>query len=331
MTINRNDRSWWIRHCLVSICPLALIWAASKAPALELQFPVPTETTASRGENLTSIHLPSGPFAGQHLPTIRVEGALQIQAFRLELSGASTLEMMQALRAQIENAGFDIQFECETLACGGYDFRYGVEILPEPDMHVDLGDFRYLAATRGGSGAKTAEHIGLMVSRAGQTGFVQLTAIGGTDAAVNVINSLPKTTAPDAKSFDPGGLDRLALGTSQVLEDLVFASGSSTLTSGSYASLQDLARWLRANPGQKVFLVGHTDASGSLEGNTKLSKLRAESVRQVLLNDFDIAPEQVQAEGVGFLAPRESNLTAEGRKRNRRVEVMLTPTAIAAP
>ena len=123
----------------------------------------------------------------------------------------------------------------------------------------------------------------------------------------------------------------LETGGAQVLEDLVFPSGSASLVEGDYASLIALAAWLQADAGRKVVLVGHTDASGSLEGNIKLSRLRAESVRQVLLFKHNISPDRIQAEGIGFLSPRESNLTEDGRRKNRRVEVMATSTELLAP
>ena len=138
---------------------------------------------------------------------------------------------------------------------------------------------------------------------------------------------------PTAKRDEKGlpFLAGLEAGHAQVLEDLVFASGSSALAAGRYGSLAGLAAWLEADAQGQIILVGHTDASGTLEGNVKLSKLRAESVRQELLHSYKVAPEQVQAEGIGFLSPRASNLTPEGRDKNRRVEVMATSTELLAP
>ena len=75
-------------------------------------------------------------------------------------------------------------------------------------------------------------------------------------------------------------------------------------------------------------LVGHTDASGGFEANLRLSRLRAESVRQALLSIQGVVPDQVQAEGIGPLAPRVTNLTEEGRRQNRWVEVMVTSTEL---
>ena len=207
-------------------------------------------------------------------------------------------------------------------------------VLPEPDMHVDLGDFRYLAAKR--IGPHGDEYVSLVVSRSQDNGFVQVTQVGQLAQPAPRFTASTKTplAAPaDQQALSlpakPVGSDLaglLAQGQPQVLEDLVFPSGSADLAEGDYASLQALADWLKANPDQSVTLVGHTDNDGSLAGNIAVSKKRAASVRQALLARYDIAADQVQAEGVGYLAPRDSNLTDEGRQKNRRVEVMLTST-----
>ena len=50
-------------------------------------------------------------------------------------------------------------------------------------------------------------------------------------------------------------------------------------------------------------------------------------MRQYLITKLGVSEDQVAARGIGFLAPRASNLTSEGRAQNRRVEVILTETA----
>ena len=127
----------------------------------------------------------------------------------------------------------------------------------------------------------------------------------------------------------PGSLgDRLVTLGTVALDDLVFASGKAVLEEGEYPSLTALADWLRAHPALRVTLVGHTDASGTLAGNVALSRQRAEAVRAALIARFDLPGAQMDAQGAGYLAPRASNQTPEGRQRNRRVEVMLTSTPV---
>ena len=110
-----------------------------------------------------------------------------------------------------------------------------------------------------------------------------------------------------------------------MLSDLEFDTGAARLGDRPYASLDELAAFLRAHPEHRVALVGHTDNVGSLEQNVALSRERAASVRARLLERHGIAPERVEAEGMGYLAPIASNLTPEGRETNRRVEAILIP------
>jgi OOP family OmpA-OmpF porin len=111
-----------------------------------------------------------------------------------------------------------------------------------------------------------------------------------------------------------------------VLDDLDFASGAASLQGDDYASLSAVAAWLEANPDGTIALVGHTDASGSLAANIALSERRAEAVAEALVDRYGVDRDRVVARGVGFLAPRATNQTEEGRQKNRRVEVVVTST-----
>lgn len=324
-----------------SFAAAALILAAGPAPwagALPLEFPAPALVTATKSETLASLALPTGPWDGRAVPHRLAEGQVQRQAWRIEAPGLSTLALLAPLRAQIEAQGYRIGYECETAVCGGFDFRYALDLLPEPQMHVDLGDFRFLAAEKGD------EAILLIVSRTSTAGFVQMNRVMPANPAAVTIAATPAppakvvagagTPAPvtatggpvtlSAANAVPGDLaDRLARAGGAVLEDLVFASGAATLAPGDYPTLQALADWLRADPSRRVALVGHTDASGGLETNIALSRRRAESVRAKLIGRHDVPAQQVRAEGVGFLSPRASNDTDEGRQANRRVEAVV--------
>lgn len=308
--------------------PLALLLAfAMPATALELTLPSGAEKTAERAETFGSLRLPSGPFTAGDLPTQLADGPLSIVAYRLQLEDSSTAKVMRDLQVQITRAGYKLEFACETDACGGYDFRYGTTVLAEPDMHVNLADFRYLLAKKGGN------FLSLLVSRSGSAGFVQVTQLGGAAAAVasTSVISQPQTR-PAVRAPEPSDLvTALEAGNAVVLEDLIFASGASVLTAGDYASLVKLAAWLQVDRARKVVLVGHTDSSGVLKNNIALSRARAESVRQALLDVHAVSSDQITAEGIGPLAPRESNLTDAGRQKNRRVEVMVTSTELLAP
>ena len=308
-------------HVLGSFCVAFGLPAA--AQTLTVDFPAAATQTFDRQEALTSYALPIGAFKDGAVPMQVIEGSLRQTAWSLQANGQTTLQILAPLRDQLAQAGYRLLFECESFACGGFDFRFGTDIAAEPAMHVDLGDFRYLAASR--TGAEGLEHLSLIVSRSSTLGFVQLTQIGkGSIApAALVAPTTPLAQAPvTTPDTSPLG-DGLAKQGSVALDDLIFASGSADLAPGEYASLETLAAYLRADPAARVALVGHTDASGALAGNIALSKQRAEAVRSWMIETYAIPAGQIAAEGVGYLAPRDSNQTEQGRTRNRRVEVML--------
>jgi len=290
-----------------------------------LDMPALATEIGGRGESPSSLRLPEGPFDEGLIPLREAEGTVEQRAYRLQ-GRLTTLQLYDPLAAQIVAQGYRLVFSCEADACGGFDFRYGMAVLPEPQMHVDLGDYRYLLAEKG------ADVIALLVSRTADQGFVQVSTVTALDAAAKAAAVSPATDLAAAPMAEPaaqpeaGGFDAAFATTgAQVLEDLVFASGSGALEPGDYPSLKSLADWLVAHPDRRVTLVGHTDASGALAPNVALSKKRASSVRTALIA-LGAAAGQIDAQGAGYLAPRADNDTPEGRAKNRRVEVMLTPT-----
>ncbi|MCT8159095.1 OmpA family protein [Pseudoruegeria sp. SHC-113] len=297
------------------------------AMAAPLSLPAGAELTAEEAEANGSFALPTGAWQESGAQLLPTEGQLRRSAWRIAGSSASTLDLIAPLRSQLEAAGFTILFACETDACGGFDFRFASGTMNAPAMHVDLGDFRFLSARRGTG--QEAEYLGVMVSRSATEGFLQLTEIRPAAAnqseAGGTGGTGPITTAPTPTI--PGSFAERLEGTGYlVLDDLAFETGSSELGKGPFDSLGALAAYLRANPERTVALVGHTDAEGSLEGNVALSKKRAASVAARLTQAHGVNPEQISAEGMGFLSPRASNLTDDGRTQNRRVEVVLTST-----
>jgi OOP family OmpA-OmpF porin len=296
----------------------ALLLTTTSAVALDLSVPGGVETRREVSP-ATSVRLPTSAWSAGTTPP-SVEGAVRKSTLRIGGGGQTTLQLLSPLREAMLDAGYTEVFSCEALTCGGFDFRFQLDLLGEPDMHVDLGDFRYLLMESAQEAPQSANQISLVVSRDAQAGYIHITEVFPT--------SLPPTDTPFVRQVrtpsDPGTPSSTLESTGHlILADLEFASGASDLGAGRFQSLNDLAAWLMANPTITVAIVGHTDAVGSLAGNTALSKRRAESVRARLIEDYGVDPEQLQADGVGYLAPIASNLTDAGRAANRRVEVIL--------
>ncbi|MET0342971.1 MAG: OmpA family protein [Polyangiales bacterium] len=108
---------------------------------------------------------------------------------------------------------------------------------------------------------------------------------------------------------------------------VLFASGKSELLPTAQAKLGEVANALtQGNPDATIVVEGHTDSQGSQSFNLDLSQRRAQSVRDYLAG-HGVAPDRIRAEGLGFQRPVADNKTAEGRANNRRVEIVVQPTA----
>ena len=106
--------------------------------------------------------------------------------------------------------------------------------------------------------------------------------------------------------------------------DLLFDSGSSSLSPGAYGRLDQLADTLNRYPDTDVVVTGHTDSEGSEATNLTLSDQRADSVRRYLISK-GVSPGRITSVGLGESRPLVTNSTAEGRQQNRRVEIELRP------
>lgn len=88
------------------------------------------------------------------------------------------------------------------------------------------------------------------------------------------------------------------------------------------SSLNEVATVLKTYPQARAVIVGHTDSVGAEEYNQTLSELRAQAVANPLI-DLGVNPERIESRGEGELNPIADNNTAEGRAKNRRVEVTI--------
>lgn len=111
---------------------------------------------------------------------------------------------------------------------------------------------------------------------------------------------------------------------------LLFSSGSWAVNSEGRKAVQQLGTVLAQNPDIAVLIEGHTDnipygGSGQLNDNWDLSTKRATSIVQILQENKGIDQQNLTAAGRGEFAPIAENSTAEGKAKNRRIEVILTP------
>jgi outer membrane protein OmpA-like peptidoglycan-associated protein len=102
-----------------------------------------------------------------------------------------------------------------------------------------------------------------------------------------------------------------------------FPVGQSEIQSSNFGLLNKIARAIAEFDNPQVVVMGHTDATGNDELNQKLSDERAQKVGDFLIEVGGLDPSRVRTEGLGESRPVASNETAEGRARNRRIEVLI--------
>ena len=105
---------------------------------------------------------------------------------------------------------------------------------------------------------------------------------------------------------------------------LLFPSGSTRLNAEGRNAVRKLAEALKNNPDIDILVEGHTDSQGRAAANWNLSVDRAVSVTNAL-TDFGLSPERITAAGRGEFMPIASNQSAQGRARNRRTEIVISP------
>jgi outer membrane protein OmpA-like peptidoglycan-associated protein len=103
---------------------------------------------------------------------------------------------------------------------------------------------------------------------------------------------------------------------------ILFDTDKADVKPESKPALDEIAKLLRERATLKLYVVGHTDMTGTLEHNRTLSAARAKAVAAALVGQYQIAPARLEGHGVGPLAPVASNASEAGRAKNRRVELV---------
>jgi len=111
------------------------------------------------------------------------------------------------------------------------------------------------------------------------------------------------------------------------MSDVLFKSGSFELLGGARERLAKVSGIVLAYPSLHLSVEGHTDSIGTDDYNQQLSEKRAQAVREYLVQQ-GISSDAISASGFGKTAPVASNDTPDGRKQNRRVELVLSGDAI---
>lgn len=145
-------------------------------------------------------------------------------------------------------------------------------------------------------------------------------AVGGTAGAL-IGHQMDKQAAEMQKDIEGAKIERVGEGIKITFDSgILFAVNSSKLEAQAKTNIEKLSKILNKYPDTNIFVVGHTDNTGKLDLNMKLSEARAKSVVE-FASSLGVAVSRFNQQGLGPNEPVATNDTPEGRQANRRVEI----------
>lgn len=220
----------------------------------------------------------------------------------------STLEVFRNFEQALVTNGFEPLFRCNGEQCGsGGDFSRNFPFSNWYTGHYK--EQRFMAAKR--ADANGTVFLNLWVV---QTGDGIVTRLEIAESATMNTGQVTVSAAVMANDLKTKG--------KVVLYGIYFDSGKAIVKPESASMLIEIARLLKENATLKVFVVGHTDHTGSFESNLDLSAKRAQAIVEELTGKYNIAPNRLIAKGMAYLAPVAGNTTEADKALNRRVELV---------
>ena len=255
-------------------------------------------------------------------------------------AGRSPLEVLRNYQGSLKTSGFVPVFECEEDACGEASaltssnnfnfantlFKDALYLTQRSAAHVcaagvQITGFRYALLDNPASG----ETVAVMTWRPLIKGYA-LPCPDAMEAHTSVAVFRVQAKAMEQKMATVSVSEmtsQLSANGKVAIYGILFDSAKADIKPESKASLDEIAKLMKATPALKLHVVGHTDNAGGLEGNFDLSKRRAGAVKDALVKQYAIGADRLTANGVSYLAPVSTNGTEAGRAKNRRVELVL--------
>ena len=164
------------------------------------------------------------------------------------------------------------------------------------------------------------EDVVVKVSKNNMETWAYVTANGNGSYSVRLIEkqAMKQDVVADASSMNKS----ISESGRATLYGIYFDTGKADVKPESEAALKEISKLLKDNATLKLYVVGHTDNTGTLEVNMKLSQDRAVAVVNALVSKYSVNASRLKACGDGPTAPLASNDSEEGRAMNRRVELV---------
>jgi OOP family OmpA-OmpF porin len=227
----------------------------------------------------------------------------------------SPLELVRNWQQRLERGGFRTVFSCEARNCGGGGTDLWFAVTDALPGNAGI-------ASNWGSQAYAV----MRLERPAGDVWVSLLAVTGPrdrpQTLVDVVEVRPMET--DRIVFvDAAQMDRSIAATGRVaLYGIAFDTDRAEPRAESRPTIEEIAKYLRANPSVAVIVTGHTDSQGGFDHNVDLSRRRAAAVIAALTRDHGIAAARLTPFGAGMAAPVAANDSEQGRAQNRRVEIV---------
>ncbi|MGB3609708.1 MAG: OmpA family protein [Cellvibrio sp.] len=255
-----------------------------------------------------SVNIPAAPGAQDQTP-LSLTGDLARHFYVIK--DTSSLKIYENYKQALSSAGFTVLSSCELNACGTdrESQQLGNKLSVEGAVYNYYRNPYYVVAR------KTLEDREVYVAL----------FIGAYESEVAVQQVIVETEAlvNDLIKVDADSLQQQIDATGKALiYGIYFDTGKAMVKPESKETLDAIATLLKRNSALLLYVVGHTDDTGTRESNLTLSQQRSAAVVETLVKDYGIAANRLLAQGVGPYAPAASNDNETGRQKNRRVELV---------
>lgn len=230
---------------------------------------------------------------------------------------ASNLQIYKNYLAALEQPGFSIIRRCQGANCEANAKTFGRFLKQRRVSYKDKAEAYFIAAKYKRDGAAPVYFVVL----SGQTNS------GNSQIIVDIVETTEIELGKISTNVDALA-ESLAQQGRAAIYDIFFDTGESVVKSESRKALEAIAGVLSLEPGLTLYVVGHTDDTGSVATNTKLANERAIAIVRYLNTELGVTEDRLYAAGAGPFAPVAPNDTVEGRVKNRRVEVVKRYTPI---
>lgn len=252
--------------------------------------------------------------------SIALEGKPAFQIYKVP-KGPSSAEVFRNYELDLADKGFQVLYKAaglefgfdqgrifEHMGPGGQLFGYSPTNARYASAVKDDGDLKtyvslYVIEFEGGLHPKISAERGQVLVR------LDVVQVGQLKDRMVVVSA-----SDMQKAIDTTGR--------VTLYGILFDFNKWEIKPQSKPALDEIAKYMTANPERRLHVVGHTDAVGGFDFNVKLSQQRANAVVSALVRDYGIGADRLKGNGVGMLAPIATNGTDEGRAKNRRVELV---------